>query len=352
MAVFVDYTHVHRQATGLERISLELFSSAALDPIKASHITAASAAGLVLQQWIGMPWSALKRPGSVILCPGFPPSIALQSIGQTIIPYVHDLFVVDNPEILHRGAYYYCRPSFLHMLRKQSLFLVNSEKTRADLLGRLERPARAELYRPRIQNIFDLRPKAPDLPSDAPIRFVALGTVEPRKNYRYAADIIDALNARGCNAKLRIIGRPGWGPDYPALLGRNHIELLGYLAEAKVRDVVSESDILISTSLDEGLGLPLLELQYAGLLTVAADIAIFREIMEGDCLYVPRADASGAADIILQRLKSGDWRATGVDRALRILDRHNRRAARDRETVVSLIQEAERTALAAAGSAA
>jgi len=352
MAVFVDFTHVHRQVTGLERISLELFSSAALDPVKAIHVTAASTAGLVSQQWIGMPWSALKRPGSVILCPGFPPSIALQSVCRAIIPYVHDLFLIENPDILHRGAYYYCRSSFLHMLRKQTLFLVNSEKTRADLLGKLEKPARVELYRPRIRNIFDLKPKTPALSSEAPIRFVALGTVEPRKNYHYAADIIDALNARGCNAKLRIIGQPGWGLDYSALSGRNHIELLGYLTEPEVREVVSDSDILISTSLDEGLGLPLLELQHAGLLTVAVDIPIFREIMEGDCLYVPRANAGGAADVILQRLKSRDWRTNGRDQALRILDHHDRRAARDRETVISLIQEAEQTALAAARSAA
>lgn len=351
MAVFVDFTHVHRQVTGLERISLELFSSAALDPVKAIHVTAASASGLVSQQWVRMPWSALTRPGSVILCPGFPPSIALQSVCRTIIPYVHDLFMADNPDILHRGTYYYCRPSFLHMLRKQFLFLVNSEKTRADLLNKVQGPARVELYRPTIRDIFHLTPKRLNLSSGAPIRFVALGTVEPRKNYLYAADIIEALNARGCNAKLRIIGQPGWGPDYSALSRRNHIELLGYLTEADVCDVVSESDIVISTALDEGLGLPLLELQHAGLLTVAVDISIFREIMEGDCLYLPRADAAGAADVILQRLKSGDWRASGEDQARRILDRHNRRAARDRETVISLIQGAERMALAASGRA-
>src|SRR5262245_46610590 len=123
MPFIVDSTHMHRRTTGLERISHQLFSREALAPLKVTPVTAASLPGLVSRQWLGLPLAVLKRPGSVVLCPGFPPSIALQSVCRTIIPYVHDLLPARLPQLLHRGAYYYYRPSFLRMLRDQRLFL-------------------------------------------------------------------------------------------------------------------------------------------------------------------------------------------------------------------------------------
>lgn len=347
MAIFVDFTHVHRPVTGLERIALDLFSSRALEPLQVTHITASSIIGMASQQWVSLPWRALKRPGSIVLCPGFPPSIALQMACRGIIPYIHDLFAIEQPQILDRAALYYSRPSLARLLRRQNIFLVNSEKTRSELLAKLQRPARVELYRSIIQNIFQLQPRAPE-PLQSTIRFVALGTIEPRKNYNYAADIIEALNARGCEAELRIIGQPGWGPDRRQLTRRNHVEPCGYLSKAEVRRIVLDSDVLISTSLDEGLGLPLLELQYAGLLTVAVDIPIFREVLKGHSLYIPQAEAGVSAGIILHYLKSENWRAAGRVQALRILDHYNCAASRDRETAIELIREVERTAIEAA----
>jgi len=346
MTIFVDFTHMYRAVTGLERISTELFSNQALDPLKVTHIRASSLKGLVSKQWIGMPLSALSRPGSVMLCPGFPPSIALQMVCPRIIPYVHDLFAIEQPQYLHPAALFYSRPSLAHTLRRQDVFLVNSEKTRSELVARLQRSARIELYRPTIRNIFDLQPRAPD-PHRPTIHFVAVGTVDPRKNYHYAADIIEALNERGRKAKLRIIGQPG-GHEYRTLAGRNHVELCGYLNDTEVREAVLACDVLISTSLDEGLGLPLVELQYAGLLTVAVDIPIFREVLQGNSLYIPRARAGVAADMILQHLKSQDWRAAGRIQALRILEHYNGAASRDRETVIALIQDAEGSGIEAA----
>ncbi|WP_036256682.1 glycosyltransferase, partial [Methylocapsa acidiphila] len=341
MTVFVDFTHLHRPITGLERIALELFSRSALAPLETIHVTAASIAGMASKQWLGLPWTALTNPGSVVLCPGFPPSIALQMACRRVIPYVHDLFAIERPQILDRAALFYTRPSLARLLRKQEVFLANSEKTRAELMTRAQKPARVELYRPRIRNIFDLHP-GPSPPPRPILRFVALGTVEPRKNYLYAADVIEALNARGQPAELLIIGQAGWGRDRQALSGRRQVKLCGYLTDSEIRQAVQESDALISTALDEGLGLPLLELQYAGLPTVAVDIPIFRETLRRWAVYVPPDDACAAADAILQNFGSDGWRAAGRIAANRILEAYNRAADQDRETVIALIQDLER----------
>ena len=75
-----------------------------------------------------------------------------------------------------------------------------------------------------VRNVFGLRPRTTRANADAqpqPLRLVALGTVEPRKNFRAAAKILAALRAQGFpDATLDIVGRPGWGDDWQML--ENH----------------------------------------------------------------------------------------------------------------------------------
>ncbi len=52
-------------------------------------------------------------------------------------------------------------------------------------------------------------------PERSSLRFVTLGTVEPRKNFVAAAEIVAALREQGfVNATLDIVGRRGWGDDW------------------------------------------------------------------------------------------------------------------------------------------
>jgi glycosyltransferase involved in cell wall biosynthesis len=346
-SIFVDFTHVHhRPITGLERIALELFSSDALKPLTITHIMASTRQDMVARQWLGLPWLALRHQCSIVLCPGFPPSVALQAVARgRIIPYVHDLFLIQQTSALNRRAYWYLRPSFVCMLRHQKTFLANSAKTRDELARHVATDARIKLYRPRVRDVFTLSSyPARCAPADVLV-LVALGTVEPRKNYLYAAEIVDALFARGQAAQLRIIGRQGWGGDWEILSRHPHVELLGHLPDAEVRAVVASADLVLCTSRDEGLGLPLLELQYAGLPTVAVDLPIFREILgDRDGLFIPQGDARAAAELIVSTYWVGDWFARGQQHARRILERYNAAAERDRSDVIALIQEAQHSA--------
>ena len=95
--------------------------------------------------------------------------------------------------------------------------------------------------------------------------------------------------------------------------------------------------MFICTSHDEGLGLPLLEAQYAGLPIIAPDAAIFREVLGESGIYIDPADPAGAAARIAAALSDENWRARYVAQAARNLARWNDLAHDDRETVVSLI---------------
>jgi glycosyltransferase involved in cell wall biosynthesis len=162
--------------------------------------------------------------------------------------------------------------------------------------------------------------------------------VEPRKNFRAAAKILDALRMQGFpEATLDIVGRPGWGDDWQALESQPGVTLHGYQSGERVNQLLDAADLFICTSHDEGLGLPLLEAQYAGLPIVAPDAAIFREVLGESGIHIDTADPSCAAARIAAALSNEGWRARYVAQAARNLARWNDLARSDREAVIGLI---------------
>ena len=89
--------------------------------------------------------------------------------------------------------------------------------------------------------------------------------------------------------------------------------------------------------MDEGLGLPLLEGQYAGLPVVAPDKPVFREVLAESGLLIDPADARGAADRIAALLRGPDWRRAWVVAGERNLARWLDLAAKDHAGVLRLI---------------
>ena len=55
MAIYVDNTHLGRHVTGLERITLELFSAAALAPLDIVPVTARGTRQMLTTQTLGLP---------------------------------------------------------------------------------------------------------------------------------------------------------------------------------------------------------------------------------------------------------------------------------------------------------
>src|SRR4051794_39299023 len=69
MTIYVDHTHLGRHVTGLERITLELFSPAALAPLDVVPVTAHGTRRMVTTQTFGLPMR-LAATSSILLCPG------------------------------------------------------------------------------------------------------------------------------------------------------------------------------------------------------------------------------------------------------------------------------------------
>lgn len=339
MAILVDNTHLGRHVTGLERITLELFSAAALAPLDVVPVTARGLRQMLTTQTLGLPLR-VAASSSILLCPGFPPSPLLRPFASRVLPYIHDDFLITRRAELNMRARLYMAGPFRFALRHYPRFLANSGDTRRKLAAHCRPDAEVTLYRPSVRNVFGLTAwaRAELTVQPRPLRLIALGTVEPRKNFEAAARIVGALRERGFpGATLDIVGRPGWGIDRQSLEKHPGVTLHGYQPVDRVNQLLEAADLFICTSHDEGLGLPLLEAQYGGLPIVAPDAAIFREVLGESGIYIDPADVASAAERIAAALSMQDWRARYVALAERNLARWNDLARSDRETVVNLI---------------
>jgi len=330
----IDHTHMGRRATGIERITREMFSAAALAPLPVDTVEASAGRfGIVFAQNTTLPLRAAGHKDDVFVFPGFAPSpyFSLACRDRTVM-YVHDVFLLTRRSELNRAARLYFAPLFSLAVRSLKYFLVNSEYTASTLRPFCRSDADIAMCRPTVRNIFGLgagdRATRESMP--ASLNVAALGTIEPRKNFRAASDICKALAERlGIPVTLQIIGREGWGPDANWLARQPHVRLLGPLPDEAVRAVIEASDLFICTSRDEGLGLPLLEAQYAGLPVIAPDMPVFREVLGTSGLLIDAQDAPSAADAIAQLCSSADWRARHVDAAAANIARWNALAGAD-----------------------
>jgi glycosyltransferase involved in cell wall biosynthesis len=287
---------------------------------------------MILKQQLLLPMIALLKPRALFVFPGFPPSPLFSLVRERVVLYVHDLFLMDRKRDLGLKARLYMAPSFAFAIRRLKYFMTNSEKTSAELLPRTRGDAQITLYRPYVRNVFalDADGRAARTTSPSPLRIVMVGTIEPRKNYRAAVAIRDALERRGfASAELHIIGREGWGDAAHDLRNARGIALHGYLSLPDAKRVIEQADLYLSTSHDEGLGLPLLEAQYAGLAVVAPDLPVFREVLGSSGLLVDVADADGSAAAIARLLSTPDWRQVTSVAAFDNVRRWNETASRD-----------------------
>lgn len=341
MTIYVDHTHLGRHVTGLERITLELFSEQALAPLDVVPVTSRGTGQMVTTQTFGLPMR-LAASSAFLLCPGFPPSPLLRPFSSRVLPYIHDDFLLTREADLNARARLYMAKPFKIALRNYPRFLTNSRDTQRKLATHCRPDAEITLYRPPVRNVFNLQSaaRAERMPDTSPLRVVALGTVEPRKNFIAAANIVRALRMHGFpGATLDIVGRQGWGDDWKTLERMSCVTLHGYQSAENVTRILDEADIFLCTSHDEGLGLPLLEAQYAGLPIVAPDAPVFHEVLGSSGVFIDPSDHGAAASQIAGALSGAKWRAQHVASAAQNLTRWNALAASDHGKVIDLIAD-------------
>jgi glycosyltransferase involved in cell wall biosynthesis len=121
-----------------------------------------------------------------------------------------------------------------------------------------------------------------------------LGTREPRKGL---GTLLDAYRRLGADAvPLVVAGGRGWGLQ-PADADLR-VQVLGYVANADVPDLVAGARLLAFPSFYEGFGMPPLEALAAGTAVVASDLPVLREVLGDQATFAPAGDADAWAEAL------------------------------------------------------
>lgn len=223
---------------------------------------------------------------------------------------VHDLFPITNPEWFHFWDRYFFKFSLDNALKCGAGFIVNSQTTKEALCGYANHTIRTEVLPCAI------RPLTGDLCNNCKgcawlevnHRFsyaIALGTLEPRKNY---LELIASWEMRSDNRiELVIVGKVGWKSKkiVRALKGSRRITHINSCCDGALNALFKKSHSFISASFAEGFDLPAMEArQLYGLPLVLSDISVHREFHK-DAAYFFK-EVSELTDLDVHRIPNSE----------------------------------------------
>jgi glycosyltransferase involved in cell wall biosynthesis len=174
-----------------------------------------------------------------------------------------------------------------------------------------------------VANGVDVERFAPtSMPRGAPVRFIAVGRLEPRKGF----DIALAALAQVSNAELDIVGD---GQDRAALerlaarLGvARRVRFLGY--QEDVRGALADAHLAVSSARAEGLGIALLEAMATRRAVVALPTGGIPEIVrDGETGWLARGnDAPALARVMREAMGQPDEIQRRSERARALVVEH------------------------------
>src|SRR6267143_2730008 len=238
--------------------------------------------------------------------PGAPPAAV----------YVHDLAFRLRPAEVPWQQRAYFGTVLAPALRQAAAVLVPTETTRRDLLAAYPMPG--------LEGRVTLVPEG--LPSSVspgslpggiePGFILAVGTVEPRKNYPRLLAAYRRLRSRTLPIvigrrpgvpQLVIAGRPGWayGDTLQRIKAEPGVRYLGHVDEQTLSALYESASVLAFPSLYEGFGLPLLEAMAHGVPAVVGAAGALPELALGAAIAV-KPDDVGAIAGALERLLSDE----------------------------------------------
>jgi glycosyltransferase involved in cell wall biosynthesis len=218
---------------------------------------------------------------------------AAQHRGLKSVVLIHDTIPLDHPEFASEGTHAPFAAKIAATARFASKVIHISADARAKTeahfaaTGRLPpailAPLGITLAQPAPSPIIPTRPY-----------FVALGTIEPRKNLKLLFDLWP--NLPHPTPQLVVIGGKGWA-DAALFAQMAQLQAQGYvlhgenLPDGAVVSLVQGARALLFPSLAEGFGLPPLEAAGLGTPVVASDLPVVREVCGDFPVYLDPRDS-------------------------------------------------------------
>lgn len=230
---------------------------------------------------------------------------------KTLAVLIHDTIPVDHPEFTRPDTIGHFDTKLSVVAKSADLVIHTAQATR-DLTD--QHFARHGRIPPGLVAHLGITPLQPGSMSPrAHPYFVALGTIEPRKNHALLLDIWEDMHCRLPEEEiphLLILGRRGWSNELlfqrlDSLPFRNKtvFEMPG-LPDEMVASLLSNARALLFPSFVEGFGLPPLEAASLGAAVIVPPLPIYQETLGNYPVYASLNDSYSWMETII-RLKDG-----------------------------------------------
>jgi len=225
-----------------------------------------------------------------------------------VIVSVHDIAALLFPKFHQKKAVILEKLFIKKALKSATKILVDSESTKQDLMRKLKIPSEEMLitycgasddFHPITggeEKIKEFKEKA-SIPDKF---FLAVGTVQPRKNYEALLQAFVMFHEKHENYNLIIAGNSGWGKSgLEEVVTSNYLQkfvhMLGYITNRNLNFLYNTATAFVFPSHYEGFGIPPLEAMQAGCPVIASNTSSIPEVLNDAAIYCdPRSPAEFA----------------------------------------------------------
>jgi glycosyltransferase involved in cell wall biosynthesis len=218
----------------------------------------------LLSDTVGLPWAARGR--KLTYFPSYPPGATFPLARAAVTQHDATYWKLTGAASVQSDLYF--RRLFERTFKAAAVIVTVSESSAADLGELTQRPIRI------VSNVVTIDDVTPVPLSNPKPYFLAVGSIEPRKNLRGLAAAFDRSGLAN-QFDLLLIGRQAWGelPD--------GIRYLGPVEDPALRGAYEGATALFAASFYEGWGLPIAEALAVGTPVYCSDIPPFKESSQG-----------------------------------------------------------------------
>lgn len=265
------------------------------------------------------------------------PSLAPKWL-RTIIT-VHDLVAFLFPAGHNAKAVIIERLTLKRAVKKAAQIFVVSENTQKDLLKKFKYPpekihitpcAPSDFFREKVEESeltwFRTQHKLPK-------KFIlAVGTLEPRKNFGTLIKSFVLIKAKLPDSKLVIVGKKGWKYSHieeklKEFKMTDDVIFPGYLSGEDLKKMYACATVFVFPSLYEGFGIPPLEAMACGCPVISSNVASLPEVVGDAGILIDPRNARRMADAVVSLIENDQVRNMLIERGLRRAEKFSWKAS-------------------------